>query len=106
MPLNIGASSAITYTVTNAAGEPVNDATVTLTIQDDKKVSITGVVWPFTLPYVTESNGQYSYTFDAFSSIHAGQYYTLIVNVLGSDGSTDYCTARFLASVKNCVGGC
>ena len=106
MSLNIGASSIVTHVVTNTANEPVNDATVTLTIQDDKKVDITGVTWPFTLPYVTDSNGEYSHTFDAFNSIQAGQYYTLIVNVLGSDGSTDYCTARFLASVKSCVGEC
>ena len=106
MSLNIGASTKIEYVVTNAVSGPVNDATVTVTILDNKGVEIPDETWPFTLPYVAASAGVYSNTFDTFTSLQAGQYYTIIINVLGIDGLTDYCKTKSMAAVKNCSGGC
>tara|TARA_R110000782_G_scaffold242412_1_gene328925 strand:- start:1030 stop:1350 length:321 start_codon:yes stop_codon:yes gene_type:complete len=106
MSLNIGASTKIEYVVTNAVSGPVNDATVKVTILDNKGVAIPDETWPFTLPYVAASAGVYSNTFDTFASLQAGQYYTIIINVLGIDGLTDYCKTKSMATVKNCSGGC
>ena len=106
MSLNVGASTIITYVVTNAVSGPVNDATVTVTILDNKGVEIPDEVWPFTLPYVALSAGEYSHTFDPFTSLQAGQQYKVIIDVIGIDGLIDQCTTKSMATVKNCEGGC
>ena len=106
MSLNIGSSTIISYVVTNAISGPVNDATVTVTIKDNKGVDIPDEVWPFTLPYVAASSGEYSQTFDPFSSLQAGQQYTVIVDVTGIDGLVDQCITKSMATVKSCSGGC
>ena len=106
MSLNIGSSTIISYIVTNAVSGPVNDATVTVTIKDNKGVDIPDEVWPFTLPYVALSAGVYSQTFDPFLSLQAGQQYTVIIDVVGIDGLIDQCITKSMATVKNCSGGC
>ena len=108
MSLNVGASTIISYVVTNPLAVPifVNDATVTVTIKDNKGVEIPDEVWPFTLPYVVASDGEYSHTFDPFTSLQAGQQYTVIIDVVGIDGLIDQCTTKSMATVKNCEGGC
>tara|TARA_R100000951_G_C2645206_1_gene182325 strand:- start:1308 stop:1628 length:321 start_codon:yes stop_codon:yes gene_type:complete len=106
MSLNVGASTRIEYVVTNAVSGPVNDATVTVTILDNKGVEIPDETWPFNLPYVAASDGVYSNTFDPFTSLIAGQQYTVIIDVVGTDGLIDQCKVKSMATVKNCEGGC
>lgn len=106
MALNVGASTTIEYIVTNAITGPVNDAAVTVTIKDNQGVEIPDETWPFTLPYVAASDGEYSFTFDPFTSLNAGQQYTVIIDVLGIDGLIDQCVTKVMATVKNCSGGC
>lgn len=106
MSLNVGASTVISYTVTNAVSGPVNDAAVAVTIKDNKGVELVGETWPFTLPYVAASAGEYSYTFDPFINLIAGQQYTIIIDVVGIDGLIDQCIIKSMATVKNCLGGC
>jgi len=106
MSLNIGASTIISYVVTNAVSGPVNDATVTVTIKDNKGVEIPDETWPFELPYVAASDGEYSYTFEPFDSLSAGQQYTVIIDVVGIDGLVDQCVTKSMATIKNCDGGC
>lgn len=106
MSLNVGSSTIISYVVTNAVSGPVNDATVKVTIKDNKGVEITDEVWPFILPYVAASSGEYSYTFEPFTTLNAGQQYTVIIDVVGVDGLIDQCTVKTMATIKNCEGGC
>ena len=106
MSLNVGSSTIISYVVTNAASGPVNDAAVTVTIKDNQAVEIPDETWPFTLPYVPLSDGEYSYTFEPFTSLIAGQQYTIIIDVLGVDGLVDQCITKEMATIKNCTGGC
>lgn len=106
MSLNVGSSTIISYVVTNAVSGPVNDAAVKVTIKDNKGVNITDETWPYTLPYVTASSGEYSYTFEPFTSLSAGQQYTIIIDVVGADGLIDQCITKSMATIKNCSGGC
>ena len=108
MSLNVGASTVITYVVTNPLAVPifVNDATVTVTIKDNQGVEIPDETWPFNLPYVIASDGEYSFTFDPFTSLNAGQQYTVIIDVVGIGGLIDHCTIKSMATIKNCDGGC
>ena len=102
MTLNVGSSTVITYTVTNAVTGAVNDAAVTITIKDNKGIYLVGETWPFTLPYVAASSGEYSYTFDPFINLNAGQQYTIIIDVISTDGLIDQCTSKTMAKIKNC----
>ncbi len=106
MSLNVGSSTVISYVVTNATSGPVNDAVVKVTIKDNKGVNITDETWPYTLPYVAASSGNYSYTFDPFLTLNAGQQYTVIIDVVGTDGLKDQCVTKSMATIKNCSGGC
>src|SRR5690349_4295143 len=46
--------------------EPVNDATVEVTLyESDGETELDGVVWPLTLDFVLGSSGDYSGSFDA-----------------------------------------
>ena len=104
--LKVGSSNVITYTVTNAVTGAVNDATVKVTILDKDGAELPDEIWPFTLPYVAASSGEYSYTFEPFDSLIAGQQYMIIIDVVGIDGLVDQCKFKTMALTKNCTGGC
>lgn len=104
MSISNGNSTTISYTVTNPLQDPiyVNDATVTVTIQDSNGVDLPDETWPFVLPYVSGSDGIYRHTFDPFTSLVVGELYTVIINVDGADGLQSECKYRTRAVERQC----
>lgn len=104
MKLSPNGSLLITHTVTNPKAVPifVNDATVTVTIKDDKGVNTTDETWPIVLPYIATSDGEYGKSFNPFTSLTIGKIYTVIINVTGIDGLIDYCEHECRAVIKAC----
>lgn len=102
MPLYIDDSTVIKQTVTDEDGDPVNNATVTVTVFDCLTgIAITDESWPVTLDYVIASDGIYRKTFDPFTSIVKGQKYKIVTPIVaGSANST--CTKIERAEVKYC----
>ena len=104
MNLSPNGSLSISHNVTNPKLNPiyVNDAIVTVTIKGSNGVEIVDESWPVTLPYVVGSNGDYSKSFDPFTSLTIGNIYTVIINVTGIDGLIDYCEHECRALRKIC----
>lgn len=102
MPLYLDDSTVIEQTVTDEDGDPVNTATVTVTITDcETDEEIPDEAWPVTLDYVAASDGIYRKTFDPFTSLVAGQMYKVVTPIDGGSAETS-CTAFERAEVKCC----
>jgi len=75
----------------------INDATVTLTIEDSDGVEVTGETWPLTMSYVATSDGNYRVAIDAV--LEDSEKYSAIINV-SSSGSTAKWTVPITAIVR------
>ena len=104
MSLSPDNSASISHTVTNPLANPtfVNDATVTVTIQDSSGADLSGESWPVTLPYVSGSDGVYTKSFDPFDSLIIGEIYSVIINVVGLDGLESECVTKIKATERIC----
>ena len=64
----------------------INDATVTVTVQDDKEVDVVGMTWPATMNYIASSDGDYRIALeDDLALIHKKLYHALVRADGGSD---------------------
>ena len=102
MPLYIDDSTVIEQTVTDEDGDPVNTATVTVTIYDcETDTEIPDEAWPVTLDYVAASDGVYRKTFDPFTSLEAQKQYKVVTPIDAGSSQTS-CTKVQTAEVKCC----
>lgn len=63
-----------------ATGEYINDATVTVTLEDSADNPVTGESWPLALSYVTASNGVYRATLrDTLALAINGRYVATVI---------------------------
>lgn len=67
-----------------ATGVYLNAATVTATIKTRSGTAVTGVTFPVTLDYVTDSNGDYRGTVDAALVLVEGGVYWVEVTIVSS----------------------
>lgn len=74
----------------------VNDAAVTVTLQDGNGNDVNGQSFPRTLSYVSGSNGQYVCTLEDTLDLSAGVKYTAIISVDAGAGLK----AKFHKTVK------
>lgn len=104
MPLSPGVSTLIEHQVTNPNIDPiyVNDAIVTVTIIDSAGDELSGENWPIILPYIASSNGLYSKSFSPFQSLINNELYTVIIEVIGSDGLENTCEKKIRATNRKC----
>ena len=102
MPLYLDDSTVIEQTVTDEDGDPVNTATVTVTIYDcSTGLATTDESWPVTLDYVAASDGVYRKTFDPFTSLTVGQRYKIVTPIEAGSANSS-CTTIERAEVKYC----
>lgn len=102
MPLYIDDTTVIQEVLTDEDGDPVNSATVTVTIFDcETGEEIIDESWPVALDYVAASDGIYRKTFDPFTSLVDGQQYKVVT--LAVDGAVQTpCTKQIKAAIKYC----
>ena len=65
----------------------VNDAAVTMTLQERSGAEVAGQVWPLTLVYVTDSDGEYTGTISADVEITVDRKYKVKINVVDGSGA-------------------
>lgn len=63
-----------------ATGDYLNAATVTVTLEDDADVQVTGESWPLAMSYVASSNGVYRATLrDTLSLTNNARYVATVI---------------------------
>lgn len=89
------------HQVTNPLADPiyVNNATVTIDIQDNAGTSITD--FPASLFYVASSDGVYRNTFTNLD-VTPGQTYTILINATTPDPLEFNCSKRVKAGNRDC----
>ncbi len=89
------------HQVTNPLASPiyVNNATVTIDIQDNSGASITD--FPASLFYVTDSDGIYRNTFTNLD-VTPGQTYLMVINATTPDPLEFSCSKRVKAGNRDC----
>ena len=103
MPLYLDDSAVIEQTVTDEDGDPVNTATVTVTIYDcETGLATTDEAWPVTLDYVAASDGVYRKTFDPFTSLTVDKLYKVVTPIDGGGTAETSCTKIERAEIKYC----
>lgn len=68
------------------SGAWINDATVTVTLQDEDGNEVSGQSWPATLSYVSSSNGNYRATLEDVLNLLPDVEYTAEVTADGGPG--------------------
>jgi len=68
-------------------GTPINNATVTVELQDPDGAQVTGETWPLAMSYVSGSNGVYRATLPSTLVVTTGVGYTAIVKADDGSGS-------------------
>lgn len=85
----------------NADDSYVNDATVTVTLQEPGGTEVSGQTWPATMSYVASSDGKYQGTLEDDVSLIAGQPYNAIINVTASDDRIAKWTVECIARERH-----
>lgn len=67
----------------DGAGQPINDATVNVTLKDLYGNAVSGQAWPLALQYETGSDGDYSGIFQAALQLVEDAVYQADVSIAG-----------------------
>ena len=68
-------------------GEFINDAAVEVTLKDRSGNEVAGQSWPFTLDYVTDTDGDYRGILEDGLALQPNKLYTVIIDVDAGDDS-------------------
>ena len=86
--------------LTGPDGEYVNNATVTAVLKDSTGTNVTGVSWPLTLAYITDSNGRYSGVIESVADLIDGATYILGVTATVDGDMNTYIEREVIALTR------